>query len=211
MPLCPISPHLAHPHSLHRGALSQAASSFWSQQQSHPINPLAGYATLYKRCCFLSYKSLNIISVLLLGQKHSQGPKPPPSTAGPVPHLPCGRCGQNIYAQVLVWDESVFQILKVMFLKKNKSHLQKQKAWVHLFWVGVNSLSLIKLYLIYNCMRGDSGPQYNIKCLAFCSLLFHKDYSNVTEEKMQWKIPILLQLCKGQFSLVFKTIPLFSC
>lgn len=65
MLLCPISPHLAHPHSLHCGALSQAASSFWSQQQCYSINPLAGYATLYKWCCFPSDKSLHIISVVL--------------------------------------------------------------------------------------------------------------------------------------------------
>lgn len=52
MLLCPISPHLAHPRSLCCAALSQAASSFWSQQQCHPINPLAGYTVLYKRCCF---------------------------------------------------------------------------------------------------------------------------------------------------------------
>lgn len=61
MLLCPISPHLAHPHSLCCGALSQAASSFWSQQQCHPINPLAGYTVLYKRCCFLCHKSLSVI------------------------------------------------------------------------------------------------------------------------------------------------------
>lgn len=62
MLLCPISPHLAHPRSLRCGALSQAASSFWSQQQCYPINPLAGYTAVYKRCCFLSYKSLSILS-----------------------------------------------------------------------------------------------------------------------------------------------------
>lgn len=57
MLLCPISPHLAHPRSLHCGALSQAASSFWSQQQCYSINPLAGYTTAYKWCCFLSLQA----------------------------------------------------------------------------------------------------------------------------------------------------------
>lgn len=65
MLLCPISPHLAHPHSLHCSALSQAARSFWSQQQCYSINPLAGDATVCNWCCFLSYKSLHIISVML--------------------------------------------------------------------------------------------------------------------------------------------------
>ena len=125
MLLCPISPHLAHPRSLHCGALSQAASSFWSQQQCYSINPLAGYATVYKRCCFLSYKSLNTISVLLpmiqpgtRTTSFSLGCLP--STAGPVRSLPCGRYSRNIAARMLVWDESVFQILKVTFPKKEK-------------------------------------------------------------------------------------------
>lgn len=65
MLLCPISPHLTHPDSLHCSALSQAVSSFWSQQQCYSINPLAGYATVYKWCCFLPSKSVYIISVML--------------------------------------------------------------------------------------------------------------------------------------------------
>lgn len=125
MLLCPISPHLAHPCSLHCSALSQAASSFWSQQQCYSINPLAGYATVHKWCCFLSYKSLNIISVLLpmiqpRTRTTSFGLGCLPSTAGPVHGLPRGRYSQNMYAWVLVWDESVFQILKVTFLKNGK-------------------------------------------------------------------------------------------
>lgn len=125
MLLCPISPHLAHPRSLHCGALSQAASSFWSQQQCYSINPLAGYTTVYKRCCFPSYKSLNIISVLLPvikpgTQTTSFGLGCLPGTPGPIHGLPCGRYSRNIYAQVLVWDESVFQISKVAFPKKKE-------------------------------------------------------------------------------------------
>jgi len=159
MLLCPISPHLAHPCSLHCGALSQAVSSFWSQQQCHSINPLAGYAAVYKRCCFLSYKSLNIVSVLLpIMQPGTQTTSFRlgclPSMAGPVHSLQCGRYSQNIYARVLMWDGAVFQLLKVTFPKKEKPFAQTKG---HLFWVGVNPVSLIKLYLIYNCMRGDSG------------------------------------------------------
>lgn len=78
MLLCPISPHLAHPRSLHCGALSRAASSFCSQQQCHSINPLAGHTTVEERGCFLSNKSLLII-LSCPAPCGSQGPKPPPS------------------------------------------------------------------------------------------------------------------------------------
>lgn len=96
MLLCPISPHLVHPHSLCCSAQSQAASSFWSQQQCYSINPLAGYATVYKRCCFPSYKSLNIASVLLpMTQPGTQSTSSSlcclPSTVGPAYSLPCRR------------------------------------------------------------------------------------------------------------------------
>lgn len=161
MLLCPISPHLAHPGSLCCGALSQAASSFWSQQQCHPINPLAGYTVLYKRCCFLCYKALSVIlpcdtarhpnPCLGLGLPAQHGrPRAGFAMRQEQPKYSCwGSCAVGICAS---------DLKSYISEAKKQRHLQKQKAWVHLFWVGVNPLSLIKLCLIYNCVRGDSGP-----------------------------------------------------
>lgn len=164
MLLCPISPHLAHPRSLCCAALSQAASSFWSQQQCHPINPLAGYTVLYKRCCFHCSKSLSVISPC----DTARHPNPFLALGLPAQHSwPCaGFAMWQDQPKYFCWGTGAIGICVSDFKsyisekknKKKQNHLQKQKAWVYLFWVGVNPLSLIKLCLIYNYVRGDSGP-----------------------------------------------------
>lgn len=122
MLLCPISPHLAHPHSLHCGALSQAASSFWSQQQCYSINPLAGYATLYKWCCFPSDKSPRITSVMLpVMQPGIRAPSPSQVTC-PAPCAPLRAAGRTeIFMHTCSAEMCLYADLKLGFPKTGKT------------------------------------------------------------------------------------------